>query len=105
MPVRLYPWEEAFQRIYRRLRGDTISANVEEIDGSVTLNEALSGIAEILQGSSTDTLHTFVHTQFHPVSSAPTGTLPGDLGGFLYSINGGLYWYGASGTVTTIAGS
>jgi hypothetical protein len=38
----------------------------------------------------------------HP--ALPTGT-PITLGGWLYAQNGALYWYGASGTITTLAGS
>jgi hypothetical protein len=105
MPRR-YAWEESLIRIYRRLRGDSPSANVEELDGSISsADEALAGIAEILQESGTEGLHQFPPLRFHPVSSAPTGTALGYLGGNLYAIDGSLVWYGSSGTITTIAGS
>ena len=103
---RQYAWEEAIIRIYRIIRGDTISANVEELDGNVTsYNEALSAIAEILQASGNENFHLPIPLRLHPVSSAPTGTALGYLGGNLYALNGALYWYGSSGTITTIAGS
>ena len=101
-----YAWEESIIRIYRKLRGDNISAAVEELDGSLSSsNEALAGIAEILQGSSTEKQNIFVETFLHPVSSAPTGTALNYLGGALYALDGALMWYGSSGTITTIAGS
>jgi hypothetical protein len=104
--AKIYAWEEAIIRIYRKLRGDTISANVEELDGSLSsANEALAGIAEILQESGSENLHLFPPILFHPVSSAPTGTALSYLGGALYAIDGSLMWYGSSGTITTIAGS
>ena len=101
-----YAWNEAIERIYRKLRGDTIS-NAPEVldDGQFSSDEALSKIAEILQGSGSDNLHAFVPVWMHPVTSAPTGTALGYLGGNLYSMNGALYWYGSSGTITTLAGS
>ena len=101
-----YAWEESLIRVYRKLKGDTISANVEELDGSVSsADEALAGIAEIVQGSSTEKQHVFVETFLHPVSSAPTGTALSYLGGALYALDGSLMWCGSSGTITTIAGS
>ena len=101
-----YAWNEAIERIYRKLRGDTISSSPEVLyDGQFSSDEALSNIAEILQGSSGDKLHTFVPVWMHPVTSAPTGTALGYLGGNLYAQNGALMWYGSSGTITTIAGS
>jgi hypothetical protein len=101
-----YAIEEAIERIYRRLKGVSDSASVEELKGNLSSSdESLSGIAEILQGSSTENLNLFVPVYFHPVTSAPTGTALGYLGGNLYAINGSLVWYGSSGTITTIAGS
>lgn len=101
-----YAWNEAIERIYRKLRGDTISNAPEVLTNSqYSADEALSGITEILQGSSNENLHTFVPVWMHPVTSAPTGTALGYLGGNLYVQNGALKWYGSSGTITTIAGS
>lgn len=101
-----YTWNKALARIYRKLRGDTISNTPEVLDdGQYNADEALSNIAEILQGSGSDNLHMFVPVWMHPVTSAPTGTALSYLGGNLYALNGALYWYGSSGTITTIAGS
>lgn len=101
-----YTWNEAIERIYRKLRGDTIS-NVPEVltNSQYSSDEALTEIAEILQGSGGENLHMFVPVWMHPVTSAPTGTALGYLGGNLYAQNGSLMWYGSSGTITTIAGS
>lgn len=101
-----YAWNEAIERIYRKLRGDTISNSPEVLyDGQYSSDEALSNIAEILQGSGGENLHTFVPVWMHPITSAPTGTALGYLGGNLYAEGGALKWYGSSGTITTIAGS
>lgn len=53
---RVYPWNEAIVRIYRKLRGDTIDPDVMELDGSVTFDEAVAGLAEIMQESGTESL-------------------------------------------------
>ena len=101
-----YAWNEAVERIYRRLRGDTISSVPEALEGEqFSADEALTNLAEMLQGSSTDNLHLFVPAYIHPITSAPTGTALSYLGGNLYALNGSLIWYGSSGTITTIAGS
>ena len=101
-----YSWNEAIERIYRKLRGNTISDTPEVLTNSqYSADEALSGIAEILQGSGNENLHAFVPVWMHPVTSAPTGTALGYLGGNLYAEGGALKWYGSSGTITTIAGS
>jgi len=101
-----YSTEEALQRIYRRLQGTADSNVPEELQGFLlSEDESLAGIAEILQGSSSDNLNWFVPMYFRPQTSAPTGTALGYLGGVLYAENGALKWYGSSGTITTIAGS
>ena len=101
-----YAWEESVIRIYRKLRGDTISAVEEELTGSLSSsNEALAGLAEIFQESGSENLHMFPTVWFHPVTSAPTGTALGYLGGNLYAQDGAIKWYGSSGTITTLAGS
>ena len=101
-----YAWEESLIRIYRKLRGDTISAVEEELTGSLSSsNEELAGLAEIFQESGSENLHMFPPVWFHPVTSAPTGTALGYLGGNLYAQDGAIKWYGSSGTITTLAGS
>lgn len=101
-----YAWQKSLTRIYRKLRGDTISAVAEELVVSPSsANESLAGIAEILQGSGTEDLHLFIPFWLHPITSAPTGTALGYLGGNLYAEDGALKWYGSSGTITTLAGS
>jgi len=105
MPKR-YAIEESFERIYRRLRGVSDSAIVEELQGNLSSSdESLAGIAEILQGSNAENLNLFVPLYVRPQTSAPTGTALGYLGGVLYAEGGALKWYGSSGTITTIAGS
>ena len=101
-----YALEEALERIYRRLRGISDSAVVEEFQGNLSsFDESMAGIAEILQGSSTENLNLFVPLYVRPQTSAPTGTALGYLGGVLYAEGGALKWFGSSGTISTIAGS
>lgn len=54
---RIYAWNKALIRIYRKLRGDTIDPDVMELGGEdVTTTQAWSGIAEILQESGLESL-------------------------------------------------
>ncbi|MHA2085704.1 MAG: hypothetical protein ACXABD_18310 [Candidatus Thorarchaeota archaeon] len=94
-----YAEEESLERIYRRLKGQSDPDPVESTD------ESLAGIAEILQGSSTENLNFFVPLYMRPQTSAPTGSALDYLGGVLYAEDGSLKWYGSSGTITTLAGS
>lgn len=101
-----YAFEEALERIYRRLKGTSDSAQPEVLQGNLlSSDESLAGIAEVLQGSSSDNLNLFVPLYLRPQTSAPTGTALGYLGGVLYAEGGALKWYGSSGTITTLAGS
>jgi len=101
-----YAFEEALERIYRRLKGTSDSAQPEVLQGNLSsADESLAGIAELLQGSSPDKLSLFVPLYVRPQTSAPTGTALGYLGGVLYAEGGSLKWFGSSGTISTIAGS
>jgi len=104
--ARNYSIDEALDRIYRRLKGQSDPSPVEELQGTLnSTDESLAGIAEILQGSSSDDLNLFIPLYMRPQTSAPTGTALSYLGGVLYAEGGALKWYGSSGTITTIAGS
>ncbi|MHA2344635.1 MAG: hypothetical protein ACXADW_22485, partial [Candidatus Hodarchaeales archaeon] len=101
-----YAEEESLERIYRRLKGQSDPDPVEELQGLLnSTDESLAGIAEILQGSSTENLNFFVPLYMRPQTSAPTGSALDYLGGVLYAEDGSLKWYGSSGTITTLAGS
>jgi len=102
--ARDYSWQRSIQRLYRKLRGDTIDPDASELDGDlIGANESLAGIAELFQQSGTEGLH-FPAFVLPNSSSIPSGSLQ-SLAGVLYNQNGSLMWLGASGTISTVAGS
>jgi hypothetical protein len=104
MAGRKYPWEKAIQRLYRKLRGDTIDPDVSELDGEfLGFNESWSGITELFQQSGDENLH-FPPFVLPNATTIPSGSLKA-LAGVLYCQNGSLMWLGASGTISTVAGS
>ena len=104
MAKRQYDWQKAISRIYRKLRGDYIDFDISELDGEMfSANESFSGIAELFQQSSDENLH-YPPFVFINASTIPSGSLQA-LYGVLYNQNGSLMWLGASGTISTVAGS
>jgi len=104
MARRIYSWQHAVNRLYRKLRGDTIDPDESELDGELLgANESWSGIAELFQQSGNENLH-FPPFVLPNATTIPSGSLQG-LAGVLYCQNGALMWLGASGTISTVAGS
>lgn len=101
--VKRYSIKETLNRLFRILSGSIPPSDAPEtLSGEIySEDEILSRFVEMV-GVSLSGYDLAIPFGNH--ESLPTGN-PIVLGGWLYAQNGALYWYGSSGTITTLAGS
>lgn len=104
--ARKYAWQKALDRAIRAMRGSPAGSNVpEELTSPVSWEESFSVYAELMQQSDTTIGLHWPPFIMGDAVTIPSGTPRTGLEGVLFSEDGSLKWLGASGTITTVAGS